>query len=100
MSDTTTAAQRYFVITAQSCSGLSMGKTLFLGFGKSEKDAWEDATGQTFWKKPDWDCRECDADFYGSKGTAGEMLSFTATPAVYDTDLTPIDQMARRWGRW
>ncbi len=73
MSDTTT---RYFVITAQSCSGLSMGKTLFLGFGKSEKDAWEDATGQTFRKKPDWDCRECDADFYGSKGTAGEMLSF------------------------
>ena len=91
MSDTTTTAQRYFVITAQSCSGLSMGKTLFLGFGKSEKDAWEDATGQTFWKKPDWDCRECDADFYGSKGTAGEMLSFTATPAFYDMDLTPID---------
>ena len=98
MSDTTTA-QRYFVITAQS-SASDWGRTLFLGFGKSEKDAWEDATGQTFWKKPDWDCRECDADFYGSKGTAGEMLSFTATPAVYDTDLTPIDQMARRWGRW
>ena len=89
MSDTTTA-QRYFVITAQS-SASAWGRTLFLGFGKSEKDAWEDATGQTFWKKPDWDCRECDADFYGSKGTAGEMLSFTATPAFYDTDLTPID---------
>jgi hypothetical protein len=90
MSDTTTA-QRYFVITVQSCSGPDMGKTLLLGFGKSEKDAWRDATGEIFRKKPDWDCHECDADFYEYRGTAGKMLSFTATPAFYDTDLTPID---------
>ena len=72
MSDTTTA-QRYFVITAQSCSGLSMGKTLFLGFGKSEKDAWEDATGGGR-RNRNWACRECNAEFYDSEGLAGEMI--------------------------
>ena len=89
MSNTTTA-QRYFVITVQSCSGPDMGKTLLLGFGKSEKDAWREATGDLR-NKPDWDCHECDADFYEYRGTAGKMLSFTATPAFYDSDLTPID---------
>jgi hypothetical protein len=42
-------------------------------------------------KSPPKKGRACDADIYGYKGTAGEMLSFTATPAFYDTDLTPID---------
>ena len=86
MSNTTTA-QRYFVITVQSCSGPDMGKTLLLGFGKSEKDAWRDATGDWYPRH----CHECDADFYEYRGTAGKMLSFTATPAFYDTDPTPID---------
>ena len=71
MSDTTTA-QRYFVITAQS-SACSFGGSLYLGFGKSEQDAWEDATGEGR-RNRNWDCRECDADFYASEGMAGEML--------------------------
>jgi hypothetical protein len=71
MSDTTTA-QRYFVITAQS-SASDWGRTLFLGFGKSEKDAWEDATGGGR-RNRNWACRECNAEFYDSEGLAGEMI--------------------------
>jgi hypothetical protein len=71
MSDTTTA-QRYFVITAQS-SASAWGRTLFLGFGKSENEAWEAATGEGR-RNRNWDCRECDADFYASEGLDGEMI--------------------------
>ena len=71
MSNTTTA-QRYFVITAQSQAS-AWGRTLFLGFGKSEEEAWDNATGEGR-KNRNWFCRECDAEFYASEGLSGEVI--------------------------
>jgi len=46
---------------------------LYLGYGKSKSEAWDDATGGGR-RNRDWDCRECDEDFFYSQGLAGEMV--------------------------
>lgn len=66
MSNTT----KYYVIVAQS--SINFGD-LYLGYGKSKSEAWDDATGGGR-RNRNWDCRECDEDFFYSQGSAGEMV--------------------------
>ena len=70
MSNTT----KYYVIVAQSSiANFPEGGDLYLGYGKSKSEAWDDATGGGR-RNRDWDCRECDSEFYFSQGLAGEMV--------------------------
>ena len=66
MSNTT----KYYVIVAQSSINF---RTLCLGFGQSEDEAWHDATGGGR-RNRGWHCRECDSEFYFSEGNVGELL--------------------------
>jgi len=66
MSNTT----KYYVIVAQSSIDF---RDLYLGYGKSESEAWDDATGGGR-RNRNWDCRECDSEFYFSQGLAGAMI--------------------------
>ena len=66
MSNTT----KYYVIIAQSAINF---RTLCLGFGQSEDEAWQDATGGGR-RNRQWFCRECDEEFFYSQGDSGQLL--------------------------
>lgn len=82
MSNTT----KYYVVIAQSAIDF---RTLCLGFGQSEAEAWHDATGGRGFSLEDlgqhgfrklsrrnrqWFCRECDEEFFYSQGDSGRLL--------------------------
>jgi len=61
---------KYYVIVGQS--SINFGN-LYLGYGKSKSEAWDDATGGGR-RNRDWDCRECDATMYHSHGEQGSLI--------------------------
>lgn len=64
------SSTRYYVIVAQSSVDF---RNLFLGFGESKSQAWDDATGGGR-RNPNWHCRECDAELFFSEGREGGLI--------------------------
>jgi hypothetical protein len=62
---------KYYVIVGQSSIDF---RNLYLGFGKTKSEAWDDATGGGR-RNRDWNCRECDATMHDSHGAEGSLIS-------------------------